>query len=224
MKKRALPLLLAVLLCLTGCGSFLQREWYEVKDHSSSYYEGSGRGVLQADTYQDLVNDILLLVGNHTEEGTIRLYYGGEGLDATDAAEMACREVEHDTPLGSYAVEYLQYTLDDSARNYSEITVTISYRCTAQQMASIAHVTNTSALRPRPAPAPNPPPRRPVRAPPPGVGRTALGVLSPTTDSSAADIERLIREVESSAGGADWLVRFYPDRDSVGLVEILLVH
>ncbi len=54
---------------------------------------------------------------------------------------------EHDTPLGSYAVEYLQYTLDDSARNYSEITVTISYRCTAQQMASIAHVTNTSALR-----------------------------------------------------------------------------
>ena len=43
MKKRMLPLLLAALLCLTGCGSFLEREWYEVKDHSSSYYEGSGR-------------------------------------------------------------------------------------------------------------------------------------------------------------------------------------
>ena len=198
MKKRALPLLLAVLLCLTGCGSFLQREWYEVKDHSSSYYEGSGRGVLQADTYQDLVNDILLLVGNHTEEGTIRLYYGGEGLDATDAAEMACREVEHDTP-------------DDSARNYSEITVTISYRCTAQQMASIAHVTNTSALRDLLAQAQE-------------EGLTELVVQFSSTDSSAADIERLIREVESSAGGADWLVRFYPDRDSVGLVEILLVH
>ena len=195
MKKRALPLLLAVLLCLTGCGSFLQREWYEVKDHSSSYYEGSGRGVLQADTYQDLVNDILLLVGNHTE----------------DAAEMACREVEHDTPLGSYAVEYLQYTLDDSARNYSEITVTISYRCTAQQMASIAHVTNTSALRDLLAQAQE-------------EGLTELVVQFSSTDSSAADIERLIREVESSAGGADWLVRFYPDRDSVGLVEILLVH
>ena len=211
MKKRALPLLLAVLLCLTGCGSFLQREWYEVKDHSSSYYEGSGRGVLQADTYQDLVNDILLLVGNHTEEGTIRLYYGGEGLDATDGAEMACREVEHDTPLGSYAVEYLQYTLDDSARNYSEITVTISYRCTAQQMASIAHVTNTSALRDLLAQAQE-------------EGLTELVVQFSSTDSSAADIERLIREVESSAGGADWLVRFYPNRDSVGLVEILLVH
>ena len=150
MKKRALPLLLAVLLCLTGCGSFLQREWYEVKDHSSSYYEGSGRGVLQADTYQDLVNDILLLVGNHTEEGTIRLYYGGEGLDATDAAEMACREVEHDTPLGSYAVEYLQYTLDDSARNYSEITVTISSsRWQASPTSPIPRPCGTCWLRPR---------------------------------------------------------------------------
>ena len=79
MKKRALPLLLAVLLCLTGCGSFLQREWYEVKDHSSSYYEGSGRGVLQADTYQDLVNDILLLVGNHTGYHPPVLWRGGPG-------------------------------------------------------------------------------------------------------------------------------------------------
>ena len=55
-------------------------------------------------------------------------------------------------------------------------------------------------------------------------GLTELVVQFSSTDSSAADIERLIREVESSAGGADWLVRFYPDRDSVGLVEILLVH
>ena len=55
-------------------------------------------------------------------------------------------------------------------------------------------------------------------------GLTELVVQFSSTDSSAADIERLIREVERSAGGADWLVRFYPNRDSVGLVEILLVH
>ena len=46
----------------------------------------------------------------------------------------------------------------------------------------------------------------------------------PPPPPPAADIERLIREVERSAGGADWLGRFYPDWDSVGLVEILLVH
>lgn len=209
MKKRALPLLLAVLLCLTGCGSFLQREWYEVKDHSSSYYEGSGRGVLQADTYQDLVNDILILVGNHTEEGTIRLYCSQEGLDANEAASSACQEVEHDTPVGSYAVEYLQYTVDDSARNYSEIVVTIGYRRTEQQLNSIVHATNITALRDLLADAAE-------------QGLTELAVQFSSADGTAADVERLVRGVETASGGQGWTVTFYPSRDNVGLAEILL--
>ena len=209
MKKRMLPLLLAALLCLTGCGSFLEREWYEVKDHSSSYYEGSGRGVLQADTYQDLVNDILILVGNHTEEGTIRLYCSQEGLDANEAASSACQEVEHDTPVGSYAVEYLQYTVDDSARNYSEIVVTIGYRRTEQQLNSIVHATNITALRDLLADAA-------------AQGLTELTVQFSSADGTAADVERLVRGVETASGGQGWTVTFYPSRDNVGLAEILL--
>ena len=206
MKKRMLPLLLAALLCLTGCGSFLEREWYEVKDHSSSYYEGSGRGVLQADTYQDLVNDILILVGNHTEEGTIRLYCSQEGLDANEAASSACQEVEHDTPVGSYAVEYLQYTVDDSARNYSEIVVTIGYRRTEQQLNSIVHATNITALRDLLADA----------------AEQGLTEQFSSADGTAADVERLVRGVETASGGQGWTVTFYPSRDNVGLAEILL--
>lgn len=209
MKKRMLPLLLAALLCLTGCGSFLEREWYEVKDHSSSYYEGNGRGVLQADTYQDLVNDILILVGNHTEEGTIRLYCSQEGLDANEAASSACQEVEHDTPVGSYAVEYLQYTVDDSARNYSEIVVTIGYRRTEQQLNSIVHATNITALRDLLADAAE-------------QGLTELAVQFSSADGTAADVERLVRGVETASGGQGWTVTFYPSRDNVGLAEILL--
>ena len=209
MKKRMLPLLLAALLCLTGCGSFLEREWYEVKDHSSSYYEGSGRGVLQADTYQDLVNDILILVGNHTEEGTIRLYCSQEGLDANEAASSACQEVEHDMPVGSYAVEYLQYTVDDSARNYSEIVVTIGYRRTEQQLNSIVHATNITALRDLLADAAE-------------QGLTELAVQFSSADGTAADVERLVRGVETASGGQGWTVTFYPSRDNVGLAEILL--
>ena len=209
MKKRMLALLLCGVLCLTGCGSFLQREWYEVKDHSSSYYEGSGRDVLQADTYQDLVNDILILVGNHTEEGTIRLYCSQEGLDANEAANDACQEVEHDTPVGSYAVEYLQYTVDDSARNYSEIVLNIGYRRTEQQLNDIVHATNISALRDLLADAA-------------AQGLTELAVQFSSADGSAADVERLMRSVETEAGGQGWTVTFYPSRDNVGLVEILL--
>ena len=209
MKKRMLALLLCGVLCLTGCGSFLQREWYEVKDHSPNSYESNGRDALQADTYQDLVNDILILVGNHTEEGTIRLYCSQEGLDANEAASSACQEVEHDTPVGSYAVEYLQYTVDDSARNYSEIVVTIGYRRTEQQLAGIVHATNISALRDLLADAA-------------AQGLTELAVQFSSADGSAADVERLMRSVETEAGGQGWTVTFYPSRDNVGLVEILL--
>ena len=70
MGKKFLTLLCALVMAVscTGC-SLLNREWYEVTAHSSGYYEG--RDALRADTYQDLVNDILVLVGNHSEEGVI---------------------------------------------------------------------------------------------------------------------------------------------------------
>ena len=40
MVKRWCAALLCALLAasLTGCGSLLNREWYEVKDHSPTYY------------------------------------------------------------------------------------------------------------------------------------------------------------------------------------------
>ena len=49
MVKRWCAALLCTLLTvsLTGCGSLLNREWYEVKDHSPPYYEGEGRDVLR---------------------------------------------------------------------------------------------------------------------------------------------------------------------------------
>lgn len=211
MKKRVLPLLLAALLCLTGCGSFLQREWYEVKDHSPNSYESNGRDALQADTYQDLVNNILILVGNHTAEGTIWLYYAQEDLDAAVAMERACQEVEHETPVGSYAVEYLQYTVDDSARNYSEIVVTIGYRRTEQQLAGITHITNTAALRDMLVNAAE-------------QGEAELVVQFGNTDCQAEEVERIVRSVQNGVDGRGWTVNFYPSRENVGLAEILITN
>lgn len=54
MVKRWCAALLCALLAasLTGCGSLLNREWYEVKDHSPTYYGGRGPGRARADTYR----------------------------------------------------------------------------------------------------------------------------------------------------------------------------
>lgn len=207
-KLSALALLMALLLTCTGC-SLLEREWYEVTPHSSAFYEGEGRDVLRADTYQDLVNDILLLVGNHSEEGTIWLYYAQEGLDAGEAAEKACREVEEDTPMGAYAVSYIQFTVDDTARNYSEIAVTIGYQRTEQQIVDVAHATNVAALEDLLTEA--------ARS-----GKTELAVQFSSYEGSAQQVQQIVNRVQTAQNGSGWMVNYYPNTTNIGVVEILM--
>ena len=87
MKKRLIPaiLLLCTAVLLSGC-SLLQREYSRSSPHSATYYEGDRRDVLRAESYQDLVNDLLLLVGAHSESGTVWLY-GSSAVP--DASRMA---------------------------------------------------------------------------------------------------------------------------------------
>ena len=209
-KRWCAALLCAVLACsMTGCGDFLDREWYEVKDHSPTYYEGEGRDVLRADTYQDLVNNILILVGNHAESGTIWLYYAQEGLDAAEAAEKASREVEKDTPMGSYAVSYIQYTVDDTARNYSEIVVTIGYKRTEKEIINMVHATNVSALHDLLSDAA-------------AEGKTSLVVQLSAFEGQSYQVRQAVAQVQAAVGGSGWTTNFYPNADKPGVVEIIM--
>ena len=83
MKRRiiALALALAMALPLSGCG-MLERGYGSVELHSSSYYESGAANVLRAENNQDLVNDLLLLIGDYAAEGTSWLYPGEESLEA----------------------------------------------------------------------------------------------------------------------------------------------
>ena len=49
MKKRMIPLFLCAALLLSGCG-LLQREYTRTSPHSATYYEGSRRDVLRAES------------------------------------------------------------------------------------------------------------------------------------------------------------------------------
>ena len=114
MRKRVWALAAALLMLpLTGCGSLLNRDYSVTEPHSSSYYESEDRSVLRAESYQDLVNALLVLISGGAKEGTIWLYPDDSGLPAPQAAERACLEVQKETPLGAYAVEYLTYTVDE---------------------------------------------------------------------------------------------------------------
>ena len=126
MKKiAALLLVLTMTVSVSGCGLLLHRDYSVVQPHSSTYYESADHAVLRAETYQDVVNDLLLLVGEQEKTGTVWLYRGAEELDAAAIAERACQEVQKQTPLGAYAVEYITYKVDNTPRNYIAIELTL---------------------------------------------------------------------------------------------------
>ena len=209
--KRAVILLLVLLMCLgmTGC-SMLERSYTSVQPHSSSYYESEDKSVLRAETYQDLVNDLLVLVGEHREEGTIWLYADEALGDVQQAVDAACQEVQSETPMGSYAVEYMTYTISDTTRNYIDLQLTISYRRSAEQMDRLVNVTGVTALR-----------DLLTAAAESGAGEMAVQLANFYSDAAA--IYAIVDEVAAvQEGGTSWQVAFYPDEERAGIVEIVM--
>ena len=199
MRKRVWALAAALLmLLLTGCGSLLNRDYSVTEPHSSSYYESEDRSVLRAESYQDLVNALLVLISGGAKEGTIWLYPDDSGLPAPQAAERACLEVQKETPLGAYAVEYLTYTVDETPRNYDAIQLTVGYRRTAAQVAGIVHITSTSAL-----------------------GVVQVGYFDHQAEEVRTQVTQIQAEVEPESK-EPWTVNFYPDSGNAGIIEVLL--
>ena len=64
MKLCHLTLLLCVSLSLTGCSALLERNYATVEPHSSKFWESEAAGTLRAESYQDVVNDVLLVAAN----------------------------------------------------------------------------------------------------------------------------------------------------------------
>ncbi len=212
MKMRVLPLLLAAALLLSGCSPILNREYSMVQPHSFAYYEGNNRSVLRAESYQDVVNDLLVLIGSGAKEGTIWLYIGEEPLDAAETAESACREVKEETPLGAYAVDYLSYTVDDTPRNYTEIRLTVGYRRSTEQVSSMVHATSIAALYDLlTAAAAN--------------GAEELVVQVSYFDHQEQEVMGIVERVQQEkqpGSGEKWPVHFYPDGGNAGIIEIIL--
>ena len=169
------------------------------------------RSVLRAESYQDLVNDLLLLVSAHDESGTVWLYDSEDGADASQLAQVACDEVLQETPLGAYALEYLTYTVDEGGRGYTQLRFTAGYRRTAQQIKSIVHATNAAALRDL------------LQAAVENGGRE-LAVQVGSFDGSRQSVLDSVAafQQELGHGNQSWQVQFYPDTDAWGIMEIIL--
>ena len=211
MRKKFIPLTLALCLTLAGCGNIVLERSYSVSaPHSEVYWENENADTLRADSYQDLVNALLLLLGEHSEEGTVRIY--GNDEEAASMAEQACREVQEDTALGAYLLEYISYT-DAREHGYYEMRVRLGYRRTAEEQAAIITATSTEAL----------PDLMRLTAEEGTVKRVAVRFGYFTTDRDG--LREMVREVQSEVEPnfeQPWQVYFYPDTDDVGIVEVVL--
>ena len=109
---------------LTGCASLLERQYSTVEPHSSKFWESEAADTLRAENHQDIVNDLLLLIGQHTESATIRLYNFKDDLTVAETLEQAAAEIQQETPMGAYAVEFIT-SASQVQRGYYEVSVQI---------------------------------------------------------------------------------------------------
>lgn len=135
---------LALSVLLTGCSALLEREYSSVTPHNAVPATEGDSATLRADSYQGLVNALVYLVSGGAEKGTVRLYTKTEDVEPFLAD--ACREVVQEDPLGAYCVERIDYSVDPVVA-YSEAHVSIAYRRTREQVASIVQATGITAIR-----------------------------------------------------------------------------
>ena len=206
MKRKICGLFAASLLLLTGC-SFLNREYSSIEAHSATYYESEDRSVLRAESYQDLVNDLLLLVTGHKEQGKIRLALTDAELDRETAMEQATHETQFETPIGAYAVDYITYTVGEDS---GLIEVSIGYRRSAEQMAAIVHGNSIAALRNLLTAAME-------------NGAEELVIQVGYFQGQTEEVVQIVEQVRQEQQITDaWQINYYPNDADVGIIEILL--
>lgn len=203
----------ALAMCLlTGCASLLERSYTTVEPHSSKFWESEAANTLRAENYQDIVNDLLLLIGQHTESAALRLYNFTDDLMVAETLEQATTEIKQETPMGAYAVEYITST-SQSQRGYYEVVLQISYRRTAEQIQNVVNATSPEALYSLLEAALD-------------AEKTELAVRvgywgQDGQDKVEAAVAQL-REERELTETPPWAVHYYPADGPVGLVEFVL--
>ena len=210
--KRCVLLLILSAVLLMGCSSLLEREYSTAEPHSSRFWESEAADTLRAYTYQDIVNDLLILIGQHTESGTLRLYEFADDLSVTETLGRATVEVQQETPLGAYAVEYITFSIQ-TQRGCYEADLQIGYRRTAEQIQAVVTATSPEAVYSLLESALD-------------SGRNELAVrMGYWGQDGWKKVETAISQLRETRGLTEepmWVVHCYPSAGKVGLLEFLL--
>ena len=265
MKKRILTLLLAAAMLLSGCASLLERSYTVVEPYTDRYRDTTAEDTLRAESYQDLVNTLLMLVEQRAADGVIH-YYGSSGVDAYMSAVAARQEVLQETVLGSYLLQDLVLHFS-GGEEHSTLSFTLSYREEAENPDNLMVLSDTQSLvdllrmsvreehslltarffeetaradvesavqsfwlelQQESAAAESETPVEEVPATEPTLpeGETTTEPTPPEGET-ATETETPPQETETEPAPSEpcpWTIRFYPDRETAEIVEILLTE
>lgn len=246
MAKRIWPGLLALVLALSGCASLLERDYSVVEPYADSYWD-TEEDALRAESYQELVNSLLMLVEQRSEEGTIRFYTDSDA--PYSQVVEASREVREETALGAYLVEEMSF-LYQRTEDHCTLTWNIAYREGAADPDSLMTLSDAQSLVDLL--------RLAVReghdkltarfaydmsrtdveaavaslwqevcageeeAAPPEEGDQAVSPEEGQTAEAGGEEAPVETGTEEPLPPCPWEIRFYPDQEAAELVEVLL--
>lgn len=135
-RKNLLLLILLTLFLLGGCSGFYDGEYSQITRHEEpgALVEDTEGPYYEVRTYVGMKNAVQSLINARAETGTIRVKDYSSSVQ--DDIARVCLDATRDFPLGAYAVEYISHSVS-RILSYDEVNLRISYRLTAEEMASI---------------------------------------------------------------------------------------
>ena len=122
--KRAIPIMLALCLLLSGCSGWLDSHYQSVTPHEEPFAQPETENV-SVSNYTQLCQTLRTLVESGAEKGIISIARYDQKQVQTDV-NKAVKEIMKTDPVAAYAVEDIAYEFGANAGQYA-VAVTISY-------------------------------------------------------------------------------------------------
>ena len=146
MNKKLMTGLLAaaVLFSCSACASVFEEEYEYSVPYSENSVEAENVSGADIKTYSQLKNAITAMVSELSAGGELRFNnYSGS---VSDDMAAACYEIKTQTPMGAYAVDSLNYTLNRIVSYYTA-EIHIEYKHSAEEVAAISSINGVSSLK-----------------------------------------------------------------------------
>lgn len=145
-RSHFLPALLAAVLCLGGCTSWMDGDFSAVSPHAEAYTQTDQTKQTTASNYDELKTVLLRMVQAGSETAAVDVSQYGSDLDRHIAAVI--QDVQQTDPLTAYAVSYIEIKTSEVGVRHMAF-VTIQYSKTAAQLRAVDVAWGASGVRTR---------------------------------------------------------------------------